>query len=344
MVDSRFFKRSGDFTVDQLAKQLKCEVVGDGNAIIKDVATLLDAGPGDIAFLNDSFLRHRKYIDLFKNTKATACIIDEKDIPIAPPGVTLLVTDQPALLYTKVALLLYPHERGAPKVSSSANISEKAQIGNGCVIEDFVVIKDNVIIGDNVFIGAGSYIDSGVKIGANTVVHSNVVLSYCLLGDNCIIYHGAKIGQDGFGFAMGTTGNMVIRQLGRVVLGNGVEIGTNTCIDRGAIGDTIIGDNTKIDNLVQLGHQVEIGQNCLIAGQVGIAGGAIIGNNVMIGGQVGIAGHVSIGDSVKIAAKSGVMEDVPAGSVIGGIPAVPVRDWHKQSAVLRKLIKGRKKQ
>ncbi|WP_039456560.1 UDP-3-O-(3-hydroxymyristoyl)glucosamine N-acyltransferase [Candidatus Jidaibacter acanthamoebae] len=335
MPDSRFFKNKGSFSVMEIAQRFNCEVIGDKNRIIKDIATLENAKEGDI-----SFLYNPKYIEQIKTTKASACIIDEKNIPVAPPHLTLLVTDSSYVLYAKITSLFYGAANLIANISSTAVIAKSAKIGENVTIEDFAFVGENAEIGDNAYIGAHTYIGNGVKIGDNSTIHPQAYLTYCTIGSNCIIHSGVKIGQDGFGFAVGKEGAEKVLQLGSVIVGNNVEIGANTCIDRGTIEDTVIGDNTKIDNLVQLGHNVVIGKNCFVVAQVGIAGSTKIGDGVMIGGQAGIAGHLNIGDGAKIAAKSGVMQDVEREQMVGGAPAMNIRDWHRITAMLKKMIKG----
>ncbi len=336
MPDPRFFKKKGPFSVKEIAEKFSCEVIGNKGLMIQDIATLENAMEGDLSFLHNS-----KYTKQMAHTKASACIIDEKNIPIAPPHLTLLIGDDPHLLYAKVAQLFYGEDLSSLRgnISKHASINVSAKIGKNVSIEDFVFIGEDVIIDDNSYISANTYIDKGVRIGRNTKVYPNVTLTYCTIGNDCIIHSGVRIGQDGFGFAVGSKGIDKVLQLGSVIIGNNVEIGANTCIDRGTIEDTIISDNTKIDNLVQLGHNVEIGKNCFVVAQVGIAGSTKIEDGVMIGGQTGIAGHLSIGSGTKIAAKSGLMQDVAPGSMVGGIPAINIRDWHRITAMLKKMIK-----
>ena len=199
-------------------------------------------------------------------------------------------------------------------------------------------ISEDVIIGEGCYIGENTYIGAGVKLGNECFIANNCSISYAVIGNNLVLHPGARIGQDGFGFAPSNSGITKVPQLGRVVIGNFVEIGANTCIDRGAIDDTIIGDHTKIDNLVQIGHNVNIGSHCIIVAQTGIAGSSHIGDGTMLGGQTGISGHVTVGKKVVLAAQGGIISDVADGEVLGGTPAVPIRQWHKQTIILKKLI------
>jgi UDP-3-O-[3-hydroxymyristoyl] glucosamine N-acyltransferase len=222
---------------------------------------------------------------------------------------------------------------------NSRHVSPSASIGNNCHLGYNVVIEDNVEIGQNCFIDSGCVIKYGVKVGDNVRIGANAYISYSIIGDDVAILPGARLGQDGYGFATHQGVHHKIFHLGRVLVGNDVEIGANATIDRGSINDTIIGDGCKIDNLVQLGHNVVLGKGCLIVAQVGIAGSTKIGNYCALGGQVGVAGHLRIADQVKVAAQSGVIQNIDHNnSVVGGTPAVPIRQWHKQSILLKKLI------
>lgn len=302
-------------SVEEIATSLKLPFIGK-NKIIKGVQTLRNAGEDHITFFSNP-----KYIDDLKSTKAGVCLIKEQDEGLLPSYVTRIITSDPYLTYGLVLDLLVDEEI-QDQVVPTAYISNSAEIGISCSIGPNTVVGDKVTIGNNVIIGA------------------NVTLENCHIGNDCIIHPGVRIGQDGFGFTMGGNGNIKkIKQLGKVIIGNNVEIGANTTIDRGAIENTTIGDYTKIDNLVQIGHNVVIGKNCIICAQVGIAGSTVIGDYVMIGGQAGINGHISIGNQVQIAAQSGVSSSLKDKEKVGGYPAVAITDWHRQSIFLKKSIK-----
>ena len=249
------------------------------------------------------------------------CIIEKNDVEIAPKGMILLTSDNPYASYAKIILALYPNEANVPYIAKSVKIDDSAQVHGSCYIGENVVIGQNVQIGSNTHISHNSVISDNVIIGNNCKIMSNVTISHSIIGNGCVFHSGARLGQDGLGYAPTSQGMLAVKQVGRVLIGNYVEIGSNTCVDRGAIEDTVIGDNTKIDNLVQIAHNVKIGSNSIIVSQVGIAGSTVIGSRVMLGGQVGISGHVKIGDSVMIAAQSGVIGDVESGMVMGGTPA-----------------------
>jgi len=225
----------------------------------------------------------------------------------------------------------------------NCEISKKSIIPNSTRVDAFTVIEENVVIGENVWIGSGCYIGRGVKIDDNTRILSNVSIECTEIGTNVLIYHGAKIGQRGFGFALSQKGHVKLPQVGKVIIQDNVEIGANTCIDRGSYGNTIIGEGTFIDNLVHIAHNVKIGKHCAIAGQVGIAGSAIIEDYCVFGGQVGIGGHIKIGKGVQAGGQSGITKSITDGKKVSGTPAIPLNDYHRKSILIKKLIKNKGK-
>ena len=340
MADPVFFNRAGPFSLLQLAEIAKAKISGTDNheELFEDVAPLDTAGTKDISFLDN-----KKYIDAFSKTNAGVCIVHPDLASRAPNGTILLVTEKPYQAYAKVAQAFYPDQRCKAQISANASIDKTATIGKGCRVDDGAFIGAGATIGDGSHIAHGSFIGTGVKLGSGCVVGHNVTIQYAIVGNGCIFHPGVRIGQDGFGFAPGSPpeGHIKVPQLGRVLIGDMVEIGSNTTIDRGAGPDTKIGDGTKIDNLVQIGHNVEIGMGCFIAGLVGISGSTKIGNFVMLGGQSGYAGHIKVGDGAQIAAQSGVMRDVDPGSRLVGAPAIPDREFFRQVAALSKLAKSK---
>jgi UDP-3-O-[3-hydroxymyristoyl] glucosamine N-acyltransferase len=340
MADPNFFPRSKKLTLEQISKLTKINlpISTDKNRVFLDISSLEEASKDDISFLNN-----KNYIDQFKKSKAGACFFKKDFINIAPKNTIHLVSENPYHSFAIIANAFYPMKditaAGVhPKahVETSVNYDDTVQIAPGAVV------SSDVIIGSKCLIGANTVILSGVIIGDNTVIGANCTIAYSIIGSNVKIHNGARIGQDGFGFAQNENINIKMPQLGRVLIKDKVEIGSNCSIDRGTGPDTIIGEGTKLDNLVQIGHNAVLGKNCILVAQSGISGSTHIGNNVIIGGQVGIAGHLKIGNNVRIAAKSGVMKNIKDDMTIGGVPSVPINDWHRQTIVLKKLIKKKK--
>lgn len=334
MADPRFFKRSQSLTIEEIVN-ITGAVVDDGvnlSTVITDVAPLQEAIDGNV-----SFLENRRYIEVIVSSKATACFIPSALSNRAPKNMIKLVTEFPRRSYAKVSQLFYRIESHQADLNKAAKISDLASLGKDCRIEAGVVIGAYCEIGNSCCIGANTTIDEGVVVGNGTKIGSNVSISHSKIGANCFIYPGVRIGQPGFGFEMDSSGPIEMPQLGRVIVGNNVEIGANSTVDRGAGPDTIIGTGTRIDNLVQIGHNVEIGSGCVIVAQVGISGSTKIGDRTIVGGQVGMAGHLTIGSDVKIAAQSGVTRNIKDGSIIGGAPAVPMSEFRRQVAHIKLL-------
>jgi len=341
MINERFYKNSGPYKLSKIIKLIKEQIlpVADDceDILVHNIRSLENANANDISCLNNS-----KYLEQFHATKAGICIVPadfaEKNVNTA----ILLKAKNPYFVYAKLIDLFYSKAKTYPsKIMSSAYIADSALVGNNCYIGHNVVIEANAIIGDDCIIEAGSFIDVGVVIGNRALIFSNVSISYSIIGDDAIILPGARIGQDGFGFATDQGVHHKILHTGIVKIGNNVEIGANSTIDRGSINDTIIEDMCRIDNLVQIGHNVTIDKGSIIVAQVGIAGSSKIGKYCALGGQVGVAGHVVIGDKAQVAAQGGVAQDIAPGMIVGGSPTVPIRDWHKQSIILKQLISKR---
>ncbi|MGB0670238.1 MAG: UDP-3-O-(3-hydroxymyristoyl)glucosamine N-acyltransferase [Rhodospirillales bacterium] len=335
MADPRFFPIAGPFTLGEMAAMTGCDLGGTGatlgNKAFVDVAPLDAAGPDTVSFLDN-----RKYVDAFEVSKAGACIVRPALADRAPDGMALLLTKDPYHAYARIAAAFHPVPAPVAGISPSAHVDEAAVLGEGCSIKAGVVIGAGAEIGARVVIEANTVIGEGVVIGDDCRIGANATLTFCLVGERCILHSGVRIGQDGYGFALGAS-HLKVPQLGRVVIGNDVEIGANTTIDRGAGPDTVIGDGTKIDNLVMIAHNVRIGRHCIIVGQVGISGSTDVGDYVMMGGQAGLAGHLKIGDGAQITARSGLMRDVPAGGKVAGTPAMPAREFFKCWAAFGRL-------
>jgi len=340
MADPRFFKVGGPFTLARLA-EISGSLIGEGadpDTFFNSVAPLDEAGPEDVSFLDN-----KRYAEAFTKSRAGACVVEAEWASKAPNGMALLMSENPYLAFARVAQAFYPDERPEPGIATTAVIDPTARLGEDCWVDAGAVIGGNVEMGKRCRIGANAVIGDAVVLGDDCVVGSSASLSHCIVGCRVVIYPGARVGQDGFGFATDASGHTKVPQLGRVIIHDDVEIGANTTIDRGAGPDTVIGAGCMIDNLVQIGHNVQLGKGCVIVAQVGISGSTRIGDNVMIGGQGGISGHVDIGKGAQIAAKSGVRSNIPAGTQYGGIPAVPIRDWHRQVVTLAGLSKRKGK-
>lgn len=338
MADQSFFDNSGPYSLQDLAAigQADLQRAQNPKQQIEDVQSLDAALPGTLTFLSNP-----KYLGAFKKSKASACIVAERYVTDAPDGMALLVTTDPYKAYAKISQHFYPKVSGSGDIHESSIISPLARIGNNVSIGPGTVIEEGAVIGDGTVIGPLCFVGRNTKIGEACQLDSHATVRYCHMGDNVKIYSGARIGEDGFGFAPDPAGHIKIPQLGRVVIGSNVEIGANTTIDRGAGPDTIIGDNCWIDNLVQIAHNVRLGQGCIIAAQCGISGSTVLEDFVLLGGQVGLAGHITIGTGAQITAKSGVMSDIPAGKVYAGFPALPRKEFFRSIAVLRRFGKDK---
>ncbi|MEM6615918.1 MAG: UDP-3-O-(3-hydroxymyristoyl)glucosamine N-acyltransferase [Pseudomonadota bacterium] len=309
---------------------------GDGGRTVKSVSTLDAASSSDL-----SFLENKSYVSQFETSKAGVCLARKEFVDRAPEQMTVIACASPYNALGAVLTKLYPDAVRPFQKPSSHNegsfVHASARLDDGVVVAAGASIAEEVQIGRDTIIGSNASICSGVTIGRGCQIGPNVSIQCSHIGDNVIIHAGTAIGQDGFGFAMGPTGHKKIPQIGRVIIQNDVEIGSNTTIDRGALRDTVIGEGTKIDNLVQIAHNVQIGRHCVIVAQTGISGSARLGDFVALGGQVGVVGHISIGDGAQIAATSNVKDDVPPGSVWGGTPAKPIRQWFREVTALSKL-------
>lgn len=337
MPDNRFFKKAGPFTLKHLAKVGECELLKqeDADKQIDNVNSLKAATAADI-----SFLLSKKYADDLKNTSAGACIVHPDFASIAPEGTAVLLSKEPYRSYGLIAAAFYPAVKVEKTVvHPKAVVASTAIIGEGSRIDAGAVIGENVTLGKNCHVCPNAVIGDNVVMGDDCIVGENASVQYTMAGNKVYIYPGARIGQDGFGFFMSPNGHTKIPQLGRVIIGNDVEIGANTCIDRGALDDTVIGDGVRMDNLIQFGHNVQTGKCCVIVSQVGVAGSTKLGDFVVLAGQAGVAGHLNIGSGAQIAAQSGILKDVAPMESLMGTPAVPIKDFMRQAATLKKLIK-----
>ncbi len=338
MADPHFFHHHGPLTLAQIAQKTGATLPEgvDPARVMTDVAPLDTAAPDQLSFIDN-----RKYQAAFKESRAGACFMRPHLASLAPSGMVALVTPTPYKAYALAAQMFYPAERpGVPQISPHAAIHPTAQIGARVHIEHFAVIGPRAVLGDDVWIEAGAVIGAGVTIGAGSRVGAGASVSHAVIGQGVRLYPGCRVGQDGFGFAIDPAGFVKVPQLGRVIIHDFCEIGANTCIDRGAGPDTVIGMGTWIDNLVQIAHNVKIGRGCILVGQVGIAGSTVIDDFVAIGGQAGIAGHLHIEKGVQIAAGSGVINNLSAGSVVMGYPALPKTRFLRHVAYLNRMTGG----
>ncbi len=334
MADPKFFSKAGPFSLNELADIARAQIseCDAGNRTFDDVCPLTDAGSTDVSFLDNKL-----YKSAFQVSGAGVCIARPEMKNFAPDGMILLISDEPYHAYARVASAYYPTNVAQSFVSDHAVIHHQASVGQNCQIAAGAIIEKNAVIGDGCQISANAVIGESCVLGDECFVGANASLFFCEIGRSAIIHAGVRIGEDGFGFAMGPQGHLKVPQLGRVIIGDNVEIGSNSTIDRGTGPDTRIGNGAKIDNLVQIAHNVTIGNNCIIVGQAGVAGSTQVGDFAIIAGQVGIAGHLTIGPGAKIAGQSGVMRDVEAGQSVMGTPARPIKSYLREIATLQKI-------
>lgn len=337
MADPRFFPTPATRTVAEIAALAGATLVPGAPADrrIDGVAALEGAGPQHLSFLDN-----RRYLAAFKASSAGACLVRPAYADSAPACMAVLVTGEPYLAWALVLRALYPRPRPEPRTDPTASLDASAAIDPTCRIEAGAVIGAGARLGAACRIGPAAVIGPGVELGEETEVRAGASLAYAIVGRRCVIYEGARIGSEGFGFATKDGRHVRIPHVGRVVIGDDVEIGANTAVDRGTVEDTVIGAGTMIDNLVQIAHNVTIGRGCVIAGQVGLAGSATLGDYVVIGGQAGLGGHLTVGSGSVLAARSAVKGDLAPGGVYAGVPAIPIGEWRRQIASVARLGKS----
>lgn len=323
-----------EFSASQIASICGGEVVGNPDVTVSTVSKIEEGKPGSI-----SFLSNKKYTHYIYETKASVVLVRKDFEPENPVSATLIKVDDPystvALLLKSVAEMIEPKYKG---IESPVFVSEGVKLPEDCYIGAFAYIGRGVQLGDNVKIFPQVYIGDNCIIGDNTVLKPGVkVYHNCVIGKNCIIHSGAVIGADGFGFAPVNGEYEKIPQIGNVVIEDNVEIGANTCVDRATMGSTKVHKGVKLDNLIQIAHNCEVGEHTVMASQSGMAGSSKLGSHCMIGGQVGFAGHISVGDNVNVGAQSGIPRSIPSDSTIMGSPATDFRQFARQCAVIKDL-------
>ena len=329
MPDPRFFEDLGPIRLGELAALTGAELADAGAAerLVGGVSVLAHAGPETVTFLAD-----RKYAAGLAGGRAGACFLPATLADLAPPQCAVLTHPNPQGAYALAAQRLH-----RPRAVGRKAVAADAALEADVVLDAGVVVGPAAQIGRGTRIGANTVIGPGVTIGRDCEIGPNVTIGFALVGDRVKIAAGAVIGEPGFGATAGPKGLIDIPQLGRVILQDGVSIGANTTIDRGAFEDTVIGENTKIDNLVQIAHNVRVGRNCVMAAHTGISGSVTIGDGAQFGGRAGVADHVIIGAGARVGAAAGVMKDIPAGETWGGMPARPIRHWLRETAWLARM-------
>jgi len=335
-----FIAPSCQLTTGEIAALTRAKL-RDGDPLdrrICNIAPLDTADATDISFLDTS-----KYLGGLAVTRAGACLLAPRFAAAAPPGLVVLETPHPYPAFVAVARALFPAALrpsslfGTSGRAGGAHVHATARLEAGVTIDPLAVIGPRAEIGAGTLIGAGAVIGPDVRIGRDCAIGAGATIQYALIGDRVLIHPGVRIGQDGFGYLPGANGHQKIPQTRRVIVQDNVEVGANSAIDRGSTRDTVIGEGTKIDNLVQIGHNVAIGRHCLIAAQTGISGSVAVGDFVMMGGQSGVTDNVTIGSGVRMAGQTGVTSDVPSGARWGGTPGQPARNWMREVSALHRL-------
>lgn len=322
-----------EFTVSKIAEIVKAEIIGNPEALIRTVCKIEEGVPGGL-----TFLANPKYTHYIYETKATAVIVNDDFVPERPLEATLIKTSNAYLAFAKLLDFYNTLKKEKKGISHHACIDGTAKTGENVYIGEFASIGENAVIGNNVKIYPHAYIGDDVIIGEDTVIYPGVkIYPECVIGKKCTIHAGTVIGADGFGFASQEGEFTKVPQIGNVIIEDEVEIGANTCIDRATIGSTIIRKKVKLDNLIQIAHNVEVGEGSAFAAQVGISGSAKIGENTILAGQVGVAGHLEIGNRVVVGAQSGVTNSIHDNQIVLGSPAIPFQDEKKLIIYRKKL-------
>jgi len=332
---NRFHISTGPVLLHQLAEHLGVAFIGDAQLELQGIASLKDADKTQISFLDNS-----KYVADCAVTNAGAVILKEAHVSDLPKGCAALISDNPYYTYAQALHLFYPQKYEVTGISAAAHVDSTAQLAADVTVESGAVVGARVTVGKGSYIASGAVIGADVMIGENCVISPNATVVCTEMGHNVKVYSGCSIGQDGFGFAPSKGGILKVPHVGKVVIEDAVEIGAGSTIDRGSLSNTEIGAGTKIDNLVQIGHNVKIGKNCMIVSQVGIAGSTTLGDGVVVGGQSGFVGHITVADGVNVAARSAVTKSITEkGIVVAGFPAIPMKEWRREQAVISRLAK-----
>ncbi len=340
MTAAFFFPRHPGLTLREIIALTGAEAGrgADLDRRITGIAALEHAGADDLCFFEGA-----KFADLAARCEAGACLTTERLAQLVPERVSLIYVRAPYRAFVQAARALYPTALRpsslfeAHGIAVGASVHSTARLESGATVDPGAVVGPRAEIGSGTVIAAGAVVGPNVRIGRDCAIGSGVTITHALIGDRVIIHPGCRIGQDGFGYLGGSAGHAKVPQIGRVIIQDDVEIGANSTIDRGAMSDTVIGEGTKIDNLVQIAHNVVIGRHCILASQTGISGSCVLGDNVMTGGQVGLADHLVIGSGAALGAKAGVMHDVPAAARWVGAPAKPVKQFFREVAALERL-------
>jgi UDP-3-O-[3-hydroxymyristoyl] glucosamine N-acyltransferase len=332
--NARFFSRSGPYTLAVVARAA-CGLADEFDLLLEGLAPLQTAGPNEVSFLDN-----RRYASALDRTLAGAVIVHPEMAARVPAATVAILTSEPYAGWARVAALFYPVPPVSPGIHPSAIVARGALVDPSAEVGPLSVIESGAEIGPGCRIGPCANIGAGVIIGRDCRIGAHVSLSHALLGARVYVYPGARIGQEGFGFASTKDGFLSVPQLGRVILEDDVEVGANTTIDRGSSRDTVIGAGSRLDNLVQIGHNVILGRCCVIVAQVGISGSTVLEDFVRVGGQAAMAGHLRIGQGAEIGAQAGVISDLAPGAKVLGSPAQPKKDFFRQIATLKKMAKG----
>jgi UDP-3-O-[3-hydroxymyristoyl] glucosamine N-acyltransferase len=334
--NARFFSRSGPYPLKVIAERAR-GIARERDLLLEGVAPLQTAGPNEVSFLDN-----RRYASALEQTLAGAVIVHPDLQALVPAASVPIVTPEPYLAWARVAALFHPAPPVAPGIHPSAILGESALIDPSTEVGPLCVIEAGAEIGPGCRIGPCAIIGSGVVVGRDCRIGAHVSVSHALLGARVHVHPGARIGQEGFGFASTKTGYLTVPQLGRVILEDDVEVGANTTIDRGSARDTVIGAGSRLDNLVQIGHNVVLGRCCVIVAQVGISGSTVLEDFVRVGGQAAMAGHLRIGQGAHIGAQAGVISDLPSEAIVLGSPAQPKKEFFRQVATLKQLARRQK--